>query len=127
MIHIRTSSVNELNINSLATCSTLEIGDSRYIQGLTRAVALQREQQLFYSNEIDFSKYDIFQDPIPFEPFAEQLNYERIALQPIIKVNRIKITGASTSSVVQIGNCQNIYLESRIKHIRQLNHRNSST
>lgn len=123
MIHIRTSSVNELNINSLASCSTLEIGDSKHTQGFTRAVALQREQQLYYSNEINFSKYDIFQDPIPFEPITERLNYETFSLQPIIKVNRIKITGVSTSSVVQIGNCQNIYLESRIKHIRQLNPR----
>lgn len=123
MINKRISSVNRIYINSLASTSTLEIGDSKHIHAFTRAIALQRERQLFYSNEIDFSKYDIFREPIPFESIEEELFYETIALQPIIKVNNIKITGVSTSSVVQIGNSQNVYMESRVKHIRQLNQR----
>jgi spore germination protein PE len=120
MINKRTSSVNRIYANSLASASTLEIGDSRYIQGITRAIALQRERQLFYSNELNFSDFDIFREPIPFEPVTEEIFYETIALQPIIKVNSIKITGTSTSSIIQIGNSHSVYLESRIKHIRQL-------
>lgn len=123
MLQKRTSSVNRIYINSLASASTLEIGDSKQIQGFTRAIALQRERQLFFSNEIDFSMYDIFKEPLPLEPISESMYYETIALQPIIKVNSIKITGTSTSSIVQIGNSQKVYLESRVKHIRQLESR----
>lgn len=123
MLHKRTSSVNYISINSLTIASTLEIGDSKHIQAFTRAIALQRERQLFFGNELSFSDYDIFNEPLPLEPVTEELFYETIALQQIIKVNSLKLTGSSTSSIVQIGNSQHVYLESRVKHIRQLNPR----
>lgn len=120
MLHKRTSSVNEVNLTSLSITSIFEIGDSHHIQAFSRAIALQREAQIFYSNEIDFGDYDIFSDPIPFEPITEQLTYEHVSLNPIIKVNKIKVNGVSTSSLLHIGNTRNAMLESRVKHIRHL-------
>lgn len=126
MLHKRTALVNHIHVTSLATASTFEIGDSSQIQALSRAIALQREQQLFYSNEMDFSQYDIFQEPIHFEPVTEPFTFEVESMQPMIKVNEIKVIGVSTSSILHIGNTKNVYLESRVKHIRQLMKRNGT-
>lgn len=120
MLSKRTSSVNRININVLTIVSTLEIGDSSNIQAFSRAIAVQREKELFFANEGNFSEYGIFNEPIPFEPIIEDIAYETVSLHPIIKVQNIDILAVSTSSVIHIGNSKNAYLEARVKHIRQL-------
>lgn len=116
----RTSSVNHVNLTSLSITSIFEIGDSHQIQAFSRAIALQREAQIYFSNEIHFEDYDIFSDPIPIEPITEQLTYEQVSFNPIIKVDKIEVNGVSTSSLLHIGSTRNAMLESRVKHIRHL-------
>lgn len=116
----RSSIVNEMTINSLSLASTLEIGDAGTIHGISNAIAVQREKEIFLGNEGNFSNYDTFSKPIPIEPITEPLQLERNVLTPHIKVNKIKITALSTSSIAQIGNNKNVYLESRVRHIRHL-------
>ncbi|PAE20789.1 spore gernimation protein [Bacillus sp. 7504-2] len=120
----RTSVVDRIIINSLSIVSTFEIGDSSQIQAFSRAIALQRERQTFFSNEIRFSDFDIFTEAIPMEPIFENVTFETNSIHPIIKVGFLDITGVSTSSVIHIGNTKNINMESRIKHIRHLHPRN---
>lgn len=120
MLDKRTSLVNKINLISLGNASTFEIGDSNHIQALTRALAIQREKELFLGNEGDFQQYKIFSVDIPFEPINEILTYENTPLVPFLKVNQINITAISSSSVLHIGSCKNIYTEARVKHIRHL-------
>ncbi|GIN62903.1 hypothetical protein J27TS8_28960 [Robertmurraya siralis] len=124
MLNKRTSVVDRIIINSLSIVSTFEIGDSSQIQAFSRAIALQRERQTFFSNEIRFSDFDIFTEAIPMEPIFENVTFETNSIHPIIKVGFLDITGVSTSSVIHIGNTKNINMESRIKHIRHLHPRN---
>lgn len=123
MFDKRTSVVNQVKLISLGSASMFEIGDSNGIQSYTRALAVQRERELFYSNEGNLENYDIFSQDIPFEPLTEILTYESTHIVPCIKVNNINITACSTSAVFHIGSTKNIYTESRIKHIRHLQRR----
>jgi spore germination protein PE len=112
--------VTSLEVYALSFGSTLQIGDSTYINGLTRAIAVQRDADIFFGDEGDFSKYPIFSEPIPFLPIEEELTYESHNYNPNIKVNNIHVLGISTSSALHIGNTEHVSLESRVKHIRQL-------
>ncbi|MDQ0153832.1 spore germination protein GerPE [Robertmurraya andreesenii] len=120
MYQKRTSIVNSLSVNVITIVSTLEIGDSAHIHGTTRALAVQREKELFFGNEGNFLGYGLFNKPILLEAVTEPLTYEREVLSPFIKVNNITINAISTSSVAHIGNTKSVNMEARIKHIRQL-------
>lgn len=123
MLNKRTSHVNHITIDSLAITSIFEIGDSSAIHAFSRAIAIQREQELFFSNEANFEDYEIFKREIPFEPITEEFTYESSPINSFIKVNRIDIIAVSTSSTLHIGSSSNVYLEARVKHIRHLNDR----
>ncbi|WP_174730713.1 spore germination protein GerPE [Mesobacillus harenae] len=116
----RTSKVNKINIATLAFSSVLQIGDSTIINGFSRAIAVQREAEIFYSNEGNFDAYSIFREPIPLPALNEAATMFTHHLNPVIKVNSIDIIGTSASSVIHIGNTQKVSLEARVKHIRQL-------
>ncbi len=116
----RTASVNEVEIDSLAIASVFQIGDSNLIQGYSRAIAVQREVELFFWNEAHFGNYSIFYEPILLPKISEHVNMTRENINPFIKVGKIDIIGVSSSSIVQLGNTQHVSLETRIKHIRHL-------
>ncbi|WP_456271856.1 spore germination protein GerPE [Bacillus sp. AK031] len=115
----RYSIVNDMKVRTLSFSSVLEIGDSDWINSETKAFAVQRERELFFSSEGDFSQYPIYHEPIPLPSLPETVRVSTIDERPI-KVNKINITGISFSSVVQIGQTCNVYMESRVKNIRQL-------
>lgn len=119
----RTSIVNEIKTTGITNSSTAEIGDSAYIHAFSRAFALQREEQLFLGDEVQFSNYDVFKRPFPDEPLAEQIHFESTAMNPFIKVGSINIMAVSSSSILHIGSSRNICLESRIMHVRHLRER----
>lgn len=116
----RTSVVNSLQVDSISFSSIIQIGDSSYIQGSSRAIAVQREKELFFGNEGDFNSYPIFLKPIHVIPMNESISIQTQNLKPMIKVNHINIIGISASSVFQIGSNESINMESRVKHIRHL-------
>lgn len=119
----RTASVNNVKINSLGISSIFQIGDSHRIQAFSRALAVQREAQLFFDNEGSLTPYPIFSEPIPLIPITENVKVSQQNLNPFLKVGNINIIGVSSSAVVHLGNTRHISMEARIKHIRQL-HRN---
>lgn len=116
----RTASVNSVEIDSLAIASVFQIGDSNLIQGFSRAIAVQREKELFFGNEGNFAEFPIFSEPIPLIPISENINMSRQNINPFIKVGNIDIIGVSSSSVVHLGNTNHVSMETRVKHIRQL-------
>ncbi|MHC0036756.1 spore germination protein GerPE [Pseudoneobacillus sp. C159] len=118
----RTSKVNHLFVYSMLISSFLQIGDSTYVNGLSRALAVQRQAEIFYDYEGEFSQFSIFNEVIPLPLITEEVVYQKVDMSPAIQVGNIRIIGVSTSSGVHIGNSGQIYMESRIKHIRQLLH-----
>jgi spore germination protein PE len=116
----RTASVNNVEIDSIAIASVFQIGDSNLIQGFSRAIAVQREVELFFDNEGNFADFPIFSEPIPLTPISENINMSRQNINPFIKVGNIDIIGVSSSSIVHLGNTNHVSLETRVKHIRQL-------
>lgn len=116
----RTSCVDTINIKIVSFSSTVQIGDSCIINGLSRALAVQRESEVFYGNEGNLSSYQVYSEPIPFLPINESFTYSRQNPNPLIKVGRIDITGISSASLLHVGSSNHVSMEARIKHIRQL-------
>ena len=117
----RTSYVHSIHVDSVAYSSIIQLGDSTFVQGFSRAMAIQRETELFYGNEGNFSAYPVFSEPIPLPPITETLWLEiNNRIFSSIKVNDINIIGISASSMLHVGNSQSVQMETRIKHIRQL-------
>jgi spore germination protein PE len=116
----RTSCVDNIKVKTLFFSSILQIGDSCIINGFNRALAVQREAEMFYGNEGDAALYSTFSEPIPFQPINETFSFQRNNLNPLIKVKNIDIIGLSSASMLHVGNSQHVSMEARIKHIRQL-------
>lgn len=117
----RSSRVQNLKIKTVSISSVTQIGDSTIINSLSRALAVQREAEIFYNYEGDYSLFPIFSEPIPLPPIAmDEVLFHKTDLIPCIHVPQINITGVSAASVVHIGNSNHVYMESRVKHIRQL-------
>jgi spore germination protein PE len=116
----RTSVIQLINVDIASFASTIQLGDSCVIDGFSRALAVQREAEIFYANEGNYSSYSVFSEPIPLPPVDENLTYFAHQLNPVIKVNNIGIIGISSSSVLHVGNSRNVSMEVRVKHIRQL-------
>lgn len=116
----RTACVDRIKVDSITFSSIFQIGDSQQIQSKSRAIAVQREAEIFYDNEGNFSAFSIFSEAIPFTPVDEVFSCSTQNLNPVLKVRSIKIFGASSSSVVHLGNSCHISMEARVKHIRQL-------
>jgi spore germination protein PE len=116
----RTSCVDTINIKTVSFSSTVQLGDSCIINGLSRALAVQRETEVFYGNEGNLSRYPVYSEPIPFLPITEPFTYTFRNPNPLIRVNRIDIIGISSSSLLHVGNTRHVSMEARIKHIRQL-------
>ena len=115
----RYSIVKDMKVRTVSFSSVLEIGDSTEIHSEQKAFALQREKEIFFTSEGDFSQYPIYTEPIPLLPPPEPIHFIKLDERPIL-VNHIDITAVSFSSVVHIGQTGNVYMEARVKNIRQL-------
>ncbi|KAA9027511.1 spore germination protein GerPE [Niallia endozanthoxylica] len=118
----RTSKVDSLKVDSSALSSVIQIGDSTCITAFSRAIAVQRQNELFYSNEGNFNSFPIFSFQLPIEPIVEPITIGSTSLHPLIKVGSIDIIGMSSAAVLHIGNSRHFQGESRTLHIRQLEH-----
>jgi len=116
----RTSIVKNINVKNVANNSVFEIGDSWNIQPRTKVLAVQREYELFFGDEGNFSAYPIYTMPLPKPMIDESIYFHKYNESFTINVNNIDVTSLSGSGVLQIGSTKNIDAESRIKHIRQL-------
>ncbi|MEH7333702.1 spore germination protein GerPE [Neobacillus drentensis] len=116
----RTSCVDRINVEIFSFASIFQLGDSCIVNGLSRALAVQREAEIFYGDEGALSPYRVFSEPIPFQPITEAVTFYTHNQSPKIKVNTIDIIGVSSSSLLHVGNSNHISMEARVKHIRQL-------
>ncbi|MEC1261611.1 spore germination protein GerPE [Bacillus swezeyi] len=124
---IRTSKVKFLKVHSIGITSTLQIGDAEELVLKGKILAVQRYLSLFFGNEGSLNQEDfqLYRQPIPQllpETGVSSAFFNEI---PAIRVRAVKVTGISTSSVVQVGSTRRIISDSRVKHIRKLPPRNS--
>lgn len=123
----RTSKVDSLKIDSVGNSSVTHIGDSSTINGFSRAMAIQREKELFFSNEGNFDDFRIFTSSLPIPPLDEPICVQSTSINSFIKVGSIDIIGISAAALLHIGNSEHIQMESRILHIRQLEPKEKSS
>lgn len=120
MRNFRTSIVDAIKIQVVSETGIFQIGDSTQLNPISYALAVQREHELFFSNEGNFGAYRVFTMNIPSEAIHEQMNITFHNENPIIRVNNINILGVTASGIAHIGSTCNIQAETRVKHIRQL-------
>jgi spore germination protein PE len=114
----RTSAVDEVILNSLASSSILQTGDTEKIQCFSAALAIQRESTNFGRFDIPLNKFDIFSQPVVV-PVCPPIQIKRtFNANPFIRVGKIDILGVSSSSLLHIGSVGQMTLQSRVKHIR---------
>lgn len=116
----RVSKVDSLHIDSAILASVIQIGDSSLINSFSRAIAIHRQKELFFTFEGDFRLYGIFSYSLPLPPIEESITIQSTSVNPIIKVGSIDVTAMSSSPVLHIGSSEHIQAESRIMHIRQI-------
>ncbi len=112
--------VNHTNVIDVSLSSTFLIGDAVQITPSSKALAVQRQVQLFFTTEGDFDAYPIFNMQIPKMPLENDIKIKRYNISQFIKINQINVISVSASSIYQIGSNNTIDAETRIKHIRQL-------
>ncbi len=116
----RTAKVDFIKVDSAGTGSCVQIGDSSLLFSYNRAIALQREQEIFYSNEANFDSYEVFSYSFPIPPLDEQITFNTTSLNPLIKVGSIRVSGLAAGALIHVGNTHHIQKENRSIHIRQL-------
>jgi spore germination protein PE len=116
----RTSCVDNIHADIVSFSSIIQLGDSFIINGLSRAIAVHREAEIFFGNEGSFSAYPVFSEPIPFQPINEEITFIPHNSNPLIKVHKIHIIGMSSSAILHVGSSKHVSMEARVKHIRQL-------
>ncbi len=110
-----------MSSNTVSFSSLLRLGDTHTISSRSDVFAVQREEEIFFGYEGPFERHEtsIFTEPIPLPPKGNvQAHFYQY--NPGIFVNNLDITATSASSIVKVGNIGKAYMESRVKHIRQL-------
>ncbi|BBW97197.1 spore germination protein GerPE [Geobacillus icigianus] len=116
----RTSVVQTFHAETLIISSVLQIGDSERISARTRALAVQRQYELFFGAEGE-QAFPIFAKPIPRWLSPPPITVRQtIHESPVLSVRDVRILAISSSAVVQIGSTSTVEAEARIKHIREL-------
>lgn len=123
----RVSKVKSLSVKSVIFSGSIQIGDSAYIDGTSFAIAVQRRSNKIYEYENQFSDYPIFTKPIILPAINEPLQLQFKNPCPFIEVGNIHILGVSTAAITSIGNIGHVRMNSRVKHIRQLDSNQGNT
>jgi spore germination protein PE len=115
----RISKVDSLHVDSAILSAVIQIGDSSHINSFSRAIAVQRQKELFFTFEGDFRLYPIFSYSLPLPPIDEPFTMQATSLNPMIKVGSIDVRAMSAAPVLHIGSSEHVQAEARIMHIRQ--------
>jgi spore germination protein PE len=116
----RITIIDDVKILSVTLSSIVQFGDNRTIEAESKALAVQREAEVFYGDEGNFDAFAIFQQDIEELPYECNVQMNIQNLNPVIHVGSVEILGISSSSVFQAGSNHEIDTDARVKHIRQL-------
>ena len=116
----RISLVDNIKVTNVSLSSIFQVGDSFRLAPQVRALAVQRQEELFFSDEGNFQAYPVFTRPLPKLVSPLPVTTTRLHDSRFIKVRNINVISASSSGIVHIGSTRQIDAEARVKHIRQL-------
>jgi spore germination protein PE len=115
----RVSVVGNIRVNAVIFDSTIQVGDSRYIDANVYIFALQRERPEYQENEQPLENFSIYRREVPQLSLAENLHMYRKNTVPTITVGSISIKSLASSGILHAGSTSCIDLKSRTKHVRQ--------
>lgn len=114
----RTSHVKSLTVNNVVFSSTLQIGDSQFIDSTSHAIAILQERNHFSPLEDDdFRLHPVFYYRSPCPVIYEDIKMATINNNPKINVCNLDILAVSTSSLIHIGNTGHIRMSNRLKNL----------
>ena len=114
----RTSHVKLLTVNNVVFSSTLQIGDSQFVDSTSHAIAILQEHNHFSPlNEDEFNLHPVFYYQSPCPVIYEDVKMDTINDNPKINVRTLDILAASTSSLIHIGNSDHIRMSNRLKNL----------
>jgi spore germination protein PE len=115
----RTTNVDCIEVNSLSYSSIFNIGDCKYIDPKVDAIAVQKQGGVKSDAGFTFDQYPIFKSELKFLS-GGPLNQTHTHYHKQITVPYINITAASSSSIIHLGNVDDVCAKTRTKHIRIL-------
>ncbi|GGK07252.1 hypothetical protein GCM10007063_32180 [Lentibacillus kapialis] len=114
------ASADYVSLNGLTFSSIFNIGDTGHVRSTSRGIALQKEGARFKSDtNIDFNDYSLFNRNMILPETITPVQKETIHHSDTIRVQTLDIIGISEAALFQIGNLEQAYCESRIKHFRR--------
>ena len=116
----RTSRVKQLNVTTIVFSSSVQIGDTQYLDATAQALATQEPVNVFRGDPEHFEDYEVFNLRTPLPLIFEKVSMVQMNKQPNICVDIIDVIGVSSSSTLVIGNVDHTQLSSRILNIRRL-------
>ncbi|MFC7373573.1 spore germination protein GerPE [Fictibacillus iocasae] len=114
----RTSVVHSVNVKVLDSAAVVEAGDSEFINNVSYAIALQRQNSRFGSLDLPFEKYNAFTSTIPIPENISPVRKTTYNEHPFITVGNVRSTGFANSAVFHIGSTGDVRMESRALQIR---------
>jgi spore germination protein PE len=118
-LYKRTSLVNGVGVSSFAESSICQVGDSNEIIAYDAVFALQKRLGSFSGNEGAVEHDTLSKKEMPFPAYPTEVNMAVFHEVPFINVNRIRVIGISSSSLLHIGSTNRVFMQAKIKHIRE--------
>ncbi|MFD2116094.1 spore germination protein GerPE [Paenibacillus yanchengensis] len=119
----RSALIGGIDITSIASAATFQVGDRHTSNATTRALAVQQKLDSAAQMEVDFSQFPFFQSTMPsidtYVP-PENNQFHRTLQQDKIQVGFVRILAASTAATVLAGNSSRYHADARVKHFRVL-------
>lgn len=118
----RIASVNQIQVNTVNFSGILSIGDTETSKQISRGIALQKEGSYFTKkDELFFEDYPLFK----MEPKIVVSKNNNVQMRTYqhddnIHVQRVKVVGVTTSSIMQIGSLRHLEAVAWLKHFRKL-------
>ena len=117
----RTAHVKETKVNNIIINSVFQVGDMKYLDSISNALAVQEKIVAYTGNEDeDFSRFRIFTMPASIPVIFENYPIFKNDLNSKIQVGSHYTNSISSSSAFVIGNIDHVRMTSRVHHIRKL-------
>ncbi|WP_085506921.1 spore germination protein GerPE [Thalassobacillus devorans] len=112
--------LDDIKVINVVYGTTFIIGDSHRATPFARVIAIQKEGARFDEEIYSYDQYPLFTRQFKRLPPSGAVNDIHYQHNPTINVGRVRVNGASTSSMIQIGSLDELDAEARVKHIRIL-------
>ncbi|MCG3418438.1 spore germination protein GerPE [Oceanobacillus jordanicus] len=117
----RIASVNQIQVNTVNFSGILSIGDTENSKQISRGIALQKEGSYFTKkDELFFEDFPLFKMEPKIVSNNNNVQMRTYQHDENIHVQRVKVVGVTTSSIMQIGSLRHLEAVAWLKHFRKL-------